>query len=175
MTITDLGVLILRLVVGLTFAAHGAQKAFGWWGGPGPERWQGAVRKMGFRPHGLFTFASIAVELVGGVALALGFLTSLAAALLVAQTIVIVGQVHLPSGFFNAHGGVEFPLVLGASALVAGLLTPGIVSLDGPLELIAPAWLRLVLILGGLAVGGLVLGVPRWAATAARPPLDRSS
>ena len=46
----DLGIALIRIVVGLTFAAHGAQKAFGWWGGPGYEGWSGAIHKMGWRP-----------------------------------------------------------------------------------------------------------------------------
>lgn len=44
----DLSLLILQLAVGLTFAAHGAQKVFGWWGGPGMTAWEGAMAHMGF-------------------------------------------------------------------------------------------------------------------------------
>ena len=51
---TDLALLLLRAVVGFTFAAHGAQKAFGWWGGAGPAGWLKAVHGMGFHPPALF-------------------------------------------------------------------------------------------------------------------------
>ena len=51
---TDLGLLLLRLVVGLTFAAHGAQKTFGWWGGSGWGGWQAVMVRLGFRPPALF-------------------------------------------------------------------------------------------------------------------------
>jgi len=73
MTTFDLALLVLRLVVGLTFAAHGAQKAFGWWQGPGPANWVKAIHRMGFHPPTFFAAASIFNELAGGLALALGF------------------------------------------------------------------------------------------------------
>ncbi len=50
----DLGLLVLRVAIGLIFAAHGAQKAFGWWGGPGYAGWTGALRHMGMRPAPLW-------------------------------------------------------------------------------------------------------------------------
>src|SRR2546423_11443202 len=125
MSIGDVGLLLLRVGVGLTFAAHGAQKAFGWWGGPGAQAWQGAVQRMGFQPPQLFAWLAIAVELVGGILLALGFLTPFAAAALVAQSMVIIAQAHLTNGFFNTQGGVEVPLALGLVALALTLLTAG--------------------------------------------------
>src|SRR5438093_13334894 len=131
MSIFDLALLILRLAVGLTFVAHGAQKAFGWWQGPGPANWIKAVHRMGFHPPTLFAAASILAELVGGLALALGFMTPLAAAVLVGQAVVISVKAHLPNGFFSTRGGLEFPFVLGMASLAIGLLTPGAISLDG--------------------------------------------
>ena len=54
----DIGLAFLRIVIGLTMAAHGAQKAFGWWSGPGPDGWRRAVASMGFRPSGLWAAIS---------------------------------------------------------------------------------------------------------------------
>ena len=76
----DAGIAALRITIGLIFAAHGAQKAFGWWKGPGYAAWTGAIGKMGFRPVALWAFISVAAELGAGLLLALGLLTPLAAA-----------------------------------------------------------------------------------------------
>lgn len=150
----DLGLLILRLVVGLTLAGHGAQKAFGWWGGPGLAGWRSAVAHMGFQPVGLWTVASMGAELVGGLALALGFLTPLAAAWLVGQTIVIIGKVHLPKGFWNGKGGIEFSLSLGAAVVAIGLIGPGSISIDGSQGIAFGESVRIALLVIG-ALGGL--------------------
>ena len=105
---SDLGLLILRIAVGMIFAAHGAQKAFGWWSGPGFVGWRGAMSQMRIRPAGFWAFVSMAVELVGGLLFVLGLLTPLVTALLVAQSVVIIVQVHLAKGFWNRNGGIEF-------------------------------------------------------------------
>jgi putative oxidoreductase len=160
----DLGLLVLRLAVGLTFAAHGAQKAFGWWAGPGWIGWQKVVGRMGFRPPELFAAISIGAELVGGLLLALGIVTPLAAAILLAQSVVIVVKVHAPSGFWAKEGGFEYPLALGVGALAVGLIGPGLMSVDGLVELSAPDAVRVVLVIAGLLAGTIALALP----TAAR-------
>jgi putative oxidoreductase len=161
MTSFDLAVLFLGLAVGLTFAAHGAQKAFGWWGGPGMAGWQGAMEHMGFRPARLFALVSMGAELVGGLFLAIGFLTPLAAAVLVAQSTVIILQVHLPKGFWTAEGGIEFALQLGIGALVVGLLGRGAVSLDGALGWTFGTAIRADLLVVGLLAGVISFAIPR--------------
>jgi putative oxidoreductase len=160
----DLSLLILQLGVGLTFAAHGAQKAFGWWGGPGLAGWEGAMQHMGFRPARLFALVSAGAELVGGLLLAFGFLTPLVAAILLAQTVVIIGQVHWSHGFFNSKSGIEFPLLLGVGAAAVGLGGPSAVSIDAALGLaLEPAVTGLILALGILA-GFATLAIPRISA-----------
>jgi putative oxidoreductase len=157
----DLSLLILQLGVGLTFAAHGAQKVLGWWGGPGLAGWEGAMQHMGFRPARLFAIVSAGVELVGGLLLAVGFLTPLVAAVLLAQTVVIIGQVHWANGFFNHKSGIEFPLLLGVGAAAVGLGGPSAVSVDAVLGLaLEPAATGLILALGLLA-GFATLAIPR--------------
>ena len=76
----DLALFILQLAIGLTFAAHGAQKLFGWWEGPGIAGWEGAMHRMGFRPPRVFAWISAMVEFVGGLMFAVGLLTPLVAA-----------------------------------------------------------------------------------------------
>jgi putative oxidoreductase len=152
---TDLGLLILRLVVGLTFAAHGAQKAFGWWNGPGIAGWRGAITHMGFQPVELFVALSIGAELVGGLLLALGLFTPLAALVLIAQTVVIISKAHLPKGFWNTSGGFEYPLVLGASVIAITFIGAGSVALDRAFGFAFSDALRAGFLLIGL-LGGLV-------------------
>ena len=160
MDASDLGLLLLRLVVGLTFAAHGAQKAFGWWSGPGWIGWQNAIGRMGFRPVGPFAVLSVGAELVGGLFLALGAVTPLAAAILVAQSVVIVVKVHAPSGFWNKASGLEFPLALGTGALALGLIGPGAVSFDAVEGLSPTDSVRVVLAIAGVLCGAIALALP---------------
>jgi putative oxidoreductase len=160
----DLALLVLRLGVGLTFAAHGAQKIFGWWGGPGLSGWKGAVARMGFRPVTLFTSVSALAEFVGGLFLAAGLLTPLAGAVLVGQSVVIIGHVHWPKGFFNTRGGYEFPLVLAVGATALILIGAGAWSVDAAIGFGLDANLRVALIALGI-IGGLIsLAVPRLSA-----------
>jgi putative oxidoreductase len=160
----DVALLILRIGVGLTFAAHGAQKFFGWWGGPGFENWQGAMAHMGFRPARLFALVSAGVELVGGLLLAVGFLTPFVAAVLLAQTVVIIGQVHWANGFFNQKSGIEFPLLLGIGAAAVGLGGPSAVSVDAALGLALEPAATVVLLALGVLAGLATLAIPRLTA-----------
>lgn len=174
MNVGDVGLLLLRLGIGLTFAAHGAQKAFGWWGGPGPEGWHGAMARMGFRPAPLFAGLSIAVELVGGLLLAVGLLTPLAGAALVAQSVVIIVAAHWQKGFFNASGGYEFPLALGLAAAAVTLLGPGRISLDEVVGLDWSATVRVVLLILGVIAGAIAAAVPRVGHLGASDKLRRT-
>lgn len=164
----DLALLLLQLGVGLTFAAHGAQKLFGWWGGPGMAGWEGAMEHMGFRPARLFALTSALVELGGGLLLAVGLGTPFIAALLVAQVVVIIGKVHWTNGFFNSSSGVEFPLLLGVGAAAVGLAGPGAISLDALLGLTIEPLARAQLVALSLVAGLVALGVPRLTSTGTR-------
>jgi putative oxidoreductase len=161
MNAMDLSLLILQLGVGLVFAAHGAQKVFGWWGGPGLAGWEGAMNHMGFRPARLFALVSALIELIGGLFLAAGLLTPLAAAALVAQSVVIIGHVHLTNGFFNQRSGIEFPLLLGIGTAAVGLGGPSAVSLDAALGISLDPAARVVLLGLGLVAGLIALAIPR--------------
>ena len=160
METTDFGLLILRVVIGGTMFAHGAQKAFGWWSGPGPDRWRNIVGGMGFRPVGFWTVISIGTELCGALLL-LGFLTPIVAALIVAQTVVIMGQVHLPKGFFNTAGGIEFPLSIWAGASALLFAGPGSASVDALTGFDLTATGRVILFVLATAGGLIALATPR--------------
>jgi putative oxidoreductase len=152
MTLSNLTLLALRFTVGLIFAAHGAQKAFGWWNGPGYANWQKAMASMRFQPAPLWAFVSVAAELGGGVLLAAGFLTPLVAAVLLAQLAVIILKVHLPNGFWNGQKGYEFPLALAAGVVAVLGVGPGTISVDAAIGFaLAQPELWLLLLAGMLA------------------------
>jgi putative oxidoreductase len=164
----DAGLAALRITIGLIFAAHGAQKAFGWWKGPGYAGWTGAIGKMGFRPAALWAFVSVVAELGAGLLLALGLLTPLAAAGLVGQGIVIIARVHWANGFWSSNRGYEFPLALLGGSLSIALTGPGAWSLDDrlPVGLLYEPIVRWGVLLVAMAVAALVT----FAASRTRPP-----
>lgn len=170
-TASDLGLLILRLVVGLTFAAHGAQKAFGWWSGPGFAGWRIRMEPMGLRPALFWALVSTAVELVGGVLLAVGVLTPLAAAGLVGQSVVMIGLVHLPKGFWNARGGLEFPLSLAAGVAAIAGTGPGAASLDATLGVAYSDVVRLLLLAAAILGALTTLALSRVLSARSAPPV----
>ena len=161
MNTTDLSLFILQLGVGLTFAAHGAQKVFGWWGGPGLAGWEGAIAHMGFRPARFFARTSALSELGGGLLLAAGLLTPLAAAMLVAQAVVIIGHVHWRHGFFNAQSGIEFPLLLGLGAAAVGFAGASAISVDALLGFAVESSMQVMAVIGGIVAGLVTLAIPR--------------
>lgn len=154
---SDVALLVLRVTIGAIFAAHGLQKLFAWWGGPGWEGWKGVIGQMGFRPILLWASISVLAELAG-IALVLGLLVPIAAAGLVAQSIVIIRKAHWAKGFWNSNGGIEWPLALLAGVFAVQVLGPGSWSLDAflPVDVLydpAVSWIIL-----GLAVAGALVG-----------------
>jgi putative oxidoreductase len=152
--IMDLGLLALRLVVGLTLATHGAQKLFGWFGGYGLAGTGGFLEQLGFRPGKRAALMAGLSETVGGVLLALGAATPLAAALIVGVMLVATVSVHWSKGFFNHNGGYEYPLVLATAAVSTVFTGPGRLSVDAWLghEFSGVAWALASLTVG--VVGG---------------------
>jgi len=126
----DLGLLLLRLTLGAVFLAHGAQKAFGAFGGPGFQGATGFIGSLGFRPARLWTALAVGGELLAGALLVLGLLTPLAGVLVLATMTVAIAKVHGPKGFFVQNGGFEYNLVLIIAALALVASGPGALSLD---------------------------------------------
>jgi putative oxidoreductase len=144
MTARDLGLLGLRLGVGGTLAAHGAQKLFGWFGGAGLDKTAVMFDQIGFRPGKVNALAAGLGEAGGGALLAAGFGTPGAGAA-VAGTMIVASSMHADNGFFSANGGFEFPAVLGAGAAALALTGPGALSLDHLLEhRLNRSWMRSV-------------------------------
>jgi putative oxidoreductase len=148
------GLLILRLVVGLTVAAHGAQKLFGWWGGPGMTTWTQVVQRLRIRPAQPWAWVAALSEFGGGLLLALGLLSPLGSLAIVGAMLVAIATVHLSKGFWVSKGGYEFNLTLIGSAVALAITGPGAYSLDNALGIHLPE--PITLILGTIA---LIIGV----------------
>lgn len=115
--------LALRLPLGIIFAAHGAQKLFGWFGGYGLEGTGQWMASIGLEPGVLMAALSGSAEFFGGVALILGLLTRPAALVLAVTMVVAIFSVHINNGLFMSNNGYEFGLALLAgtvSLLISG-------------------------------------------------------
>src|SRR5215831_571761 len=137
----DIGLLVLRLAVGLTMAAHGGQKLFGWFGGYGIAGTGGFMESLGFRPGKVHATLAGLSELVGGLLIALGLLTPVGAALVLTVMVVAIGSVHLPKGFFVSDGGFEYNLVIMSTVVALAFAGPGAYSLDAAQGMQLSGWL----------------------------------
>jgi putative oxidoreductase len=147
----EIGLLVLRVVVGALFVGHGAQKLFGVFGGHGLLGTAGFFEQIGLRPSRLHAVFAGVAETAGGLLLALGLLTPLAAVLLTAVMTAAIVTVHLRNGVWVTENGFEYPLVLIAAVFAVTAIGAGDWSLDNVLDLdVAGA---------GWALGALGLGL----------------
>lgn len=129
-TDNSLSGLLMRLSAGVIFAAHGAQKLFGSFGGGGLEGTAQWMASIGLEPGYLMALAAGSAEFFGGIALLLGLLTRPAAFVLAMTMLVAVITVHLPNGLFLSNNGYEFGLALLAITGALVLNGGGKLSLD---------------------------------------------
>jgi putative oxidoreductase len=151
------GLLLLRIVIGLLVAGHGAQKLFGWFGGQGFGNTVAWLKSQRFKPAWLWALFATLGEFGGGLLLALGLLTPLAAIVIFAAMLMAIIKVHWAKGFWNAKGGYEFPLVLLFAALALGLTGPGSYAIDTLIGFVLPVQLFALGLLIVLVV--VVIGV----------------
>jgi len=125
-----LGLLVVRVVVGLLFVGHGAQKLFGWFGGYGPKGTGGWMESIGIKPGVAMAVAAGLMELIGGLLFVAGLLTPLAAVLIVLTMLGAIVKVHGPNGIWATANGYEYNLVLVAIAIGIALTGAGEYSID---------------------------------------------
>ena len=111
------GALALRIPVGIIFAAHGAQKLFGWFGGYGLEGTGQFFASVGLNPGYVMALLAGLAEFFGGLALVIGLLVRPAAAALAVAMLIATFEVHWSKGFFAGSGGYEYALALFAASL----------------------------------------------------------
>jgi putative oxidoreductase len=135
----DTALLLLRLVIGLYLAGHGAQKLFGWFGGPGL---QGTITGMGshlgFRPPWLWATTATLAELGGGLLLALGLASPLGPIAIASAMVPAIVVAHWSSGPWGTKGGYELALTNLAAAIALALTGPGRFSFDAVLGFTLP-------------------------------------
>jgi len=123
------GPAVLRLVIGAVFVAHGAQKLFGIWGGPGLPGTATFFAQLGLEPSYPLAVLAAGIEFGGGLLLIVGAYTVVASLALIFQMLVAIWTVHLPHGFFLPNG-YEFNLTLIAALACLALTGPGALSVD---------------------------------------------
>ncbi|MFC3961236.1 DoxX family protein [Nocardia jiangsuensis] len=155
----DLGLFVLRLVVGVTFVYHGVQKAFGWFHGPGFDGTKDFLTQGGWDNAGLAAPLLIAGEIGGGLLLVLGLATPLAAGAVLA---VILDALAFKQGMYPGFqykagpGAIELESILAGATVAVLLAGPGRWSLDrGRGWATRPSWGSLLILL--LAIGAAAL------------------
>jgi putative oxidoreductase len=132
---TDAGLapLAVRVPVGIIFAAHGAQKLFGWFGGYGLAGTGQFMESIGLSPGTLMAALAGGAEFFGGLALLIGLLVRPASVVLAFTMLVAIFSAHFSKGLFLANGGYEYALAL--LAVTVGLVISGAgrVSVDAAL------------------------------------------
>jgi putative oxidoreductase len=126
----DAALLFVRLVLGLSLAAHGVQKLFGWFGGYGIAGTSGFFEGIGFRPGRFFAFSAGLAETGGGILTALGLAGALGPATIVMVMLVAIFTVHISKGFFITNGGWELNTSYIASSIAVAYVGYGAYSLD---------------------------------------------
>ncbi|MED4285730.1 DoxX family protein [Priestia megaterium] len=126
----SIGLLLIRLVIGLSFMAHGTQKLFGWFGGHGLKGTGSWFESIGMKPGVRMALMAGLSELVGGALFAAGLLTPLGALLIAGTMVMAIVKVHGPNGYWATQNGYEYNLTLLVVAIGVAIAGPGYYALD---------------------------------------------
>ncbi|MAK54486.1 MAG: DoxD-like family protein [Pusillimonas sp.] len=126
--------LVLRVVAGVIFFAHGAQKLFGWFGGYGLTGTGQFMDSLGLSPGYAMALLAGSAEFFGGLALIIGLLVRPASVILAVTMVVAILSVHIGNGLFMSNNGYEFALALLAMAVSLSFSGAGKLGLDGVLS-----------------------------------------
>ena len=129
----SLSALTLRLIAGILFVAHGAQKLFAWFGGYGLEGTGQWMESIGLAPGYLMALMAGSVEFFGGILLIIGFLTRPTSFVLAITMLVAIFTAHIDNGLFMSNNGYEFGLALFAISISLMFSGAGKLSLDNAL------------------------------------------
>lgn len=154
----DIALLLLRIVIGLLFFGHGSQKLFGWFEGGGIDGTTQFFGQLGFTPPKLWAVVAGLAEFLGGIGLALGLFTPIAAAAIIGAMLMAIIKVHWDSGIWNTDGGFEYPLVNMTVAGFIGYVGAGQYALDAILNIAYPMPLTFFVAVG-VAILGVVVGL----------------
>ena len=124
------GLTVLRIVIGIIFAAHGAQKLFGAFGGHGLSGTAQFMESIGLAPGYLMATLAGGTEFFGGLALIIGLLVRPAALGLTFLSLVAIFSVHISHGLFMANNGYEFALALLGGSIAVLIEGAGKLSVD---------------------------------------------
>jgi putative oxidoreductase len=141
-------------------AAHGAQKALGWFEGPGPEQAGKMMHGLGFRPGETYGALAAWNEIASGILIAAGLGGPIGPAMLISNMIVAQASVHWPNGFFAQKGGVELGVLYSAAALSFAATDFGGISMDavfGTREKLRDPYFTTLTLAGGIAAAVLIL------------------
>lgn len=124
------GLTVLRIVLGIIFMTHGAQKAFGMFGGGGLSGTAKFMASLGLEPASLMAFLAAYGEFGGGLLLVVGAFARFGAFLTAVVSLVAMLSVHISKGFFMSTGGIEFTLMLLAASVAVMIAGAGKLSVD---------------------------------------------
>jgi len=168
----SLGLFILRLIIGLLFMGHGAQKLFGILGGGGLSGTGANFETIGLRPGRRHALIAGLGEFVGGLLVLLGWFTPLGAAAIIAVMVAAIWTVHGRNGLWVSDGGFEYHLVVIAAVVALAGVGAGSWSLDHALGFAdnGVAWAIIALGVGALAGAGAVLSAREYHQPEQHPP-----